>query len=510
MRDLEARSETLGISTNELMNNAGFSIASHIAKNMGPMKGLRVVSLVGTGNNGSDCLIASGHLAKWGATVTAVILKPRPEPDLRRQETLEKGISFIDISEGKGKCAFSSIHSLLINAHIIVDGILGIGTSLPIRDPFKTVLSDIRALDEKKAKYFSIDVPSGVDSDTSAVDPTAFKPDVTLALGHLKPCHVNQPAADFCGEIIICDIGLPNHLSVEIDTTLLSDEYVRPILPGRSIASHKGSYGKAMVVGGSDNYIGAPVLAASSAMKTGLGLVTIATFKDLVNPMANMLPEATFLRLKEDRMDVRSGQHMARQIFEAVEDYKVLLIGCGFGTSRTTHRIFQNLVLSNIKLPQLVLDGDGLNILSKISNWWDRIPFDSILTPHPKEMSRLTRLPVSEIQSDRLNVAKRFSEQWGVVVVLKGANTVICDAKGSSTISPFANPILSSAGTGDVLAGLIAGFIGQGSSPLDASSLGVYIHGKTAESVSLQIGSSGLLATELVNNVPFTIKYLRN
>ena len=342
------------------------------------------------------------------------------------------------------------------------------------------------------------------------MDPTAFKPDVTLALGHLKPCHVNQPAADFCGEIIICDIGLPNHLSVEIDTTLLSDEYVRPILPGRSIASHKGSYGKAMVVGGSDNYIGAPVLAASSAMKTGLGLVTIATFKDLVNPMANMLPEATFLRLKEDRIDVRSGQHMARQIFEAVEDYKVLLIGCGFGTSRTTHRIFQNLVLSNIKLPQLILDGDGLNILSKISNWWDRIPFDSILTPHPKEMSRLTRLPVAEIQSDRLNVAKRFSEQWGVVVVLKGANTVICDAKGSSTISPFANPILSSAGTGDVLAGLIAGFIGQGSSPLDASSLGVYIHGKTAESVSLQIGSSGLLATELVNNVPFTIKYLRN
>jgi NAD(P)H-hydrate epimerase len=226
--------------------------------------------------------------------------------------------------------------------------------------------------------------------------------------------------------------------------------------------------------------------------------------------MANMFPEATFLRLKGDRMDIRSGQHMARQIFEAVGDYKVLLIGCGFGTSRTTYRIFQNLVLSNIKLPQLVLDADGLNMLSKISNWWDKIPVNTILTPHPKEMSRLTRLPVSEIQSDRLNVAKRFSEQWGVIVVLKGANTVICDPNGSSIISPFANPILSSAGTGDVLAGLIAGFIGQGSNPLEASSLGVYIHGKTAESVSLQIGSSGLLATELANNVPFTIKYLRN
>ena len=154
MRDLEARSETLGLSTNELMNNAGFSIASHIAKNMGPLKGLKVVSLVGTGNNGSDCLIASGHLAMWGATVTAVILKPRSEPDLRRQETLEMGTSLIDISEGKENYSFPSIHSLLRNAHIIVDGILGIGTSLPIRDPFKTVLSDIKALMQKKRRFF--------------------------------------------------------------------------------------------------------------------------------------------------------------------------------------------------------------------------------------------------------------------------------------------------------------------------------------------------------------------
>ncbi len=154
MQDLEARSETLGISTNELMNNAGFSIASHIAKSMGPLKGLKVVSLVGTGNNGSDCLIASGHLAKWGASVTAVILKPRLEPDLRRQETLQMGISVIDINEGKENCSFSSVHSLLRNAHVIVDGILGIGTRLPIRDPFKTVLSGIRALNGKKRRFF--------------------------------------------------------------------------------------------------------------------------------------------------------------------------------------------------------------------------------------------------------------------------------------------------------------------------------------------------------------------
>ena len=226
--------------------------------------------------------------------------------------------------------------------------------------------------------------------------------------------------------------------------------------------------------------------------------------------MAGMLTEATFLRLKEGIPNTNFISNMARQIYDELEEYKVLLIGCGLGPSRTSSKILENLILSDLKLPQLVLDADGLNILSKVSNWWETIPANSILTPHPREMSRLSRLSVEEIQSDRVNVAKKFAKEWGVILVLKGANTVIADPNGFVIISPYANPILSSAGTGDVLAGLITGFLGQSCSPVEAACLGVYIHGKAAETISSRIGSSGLLAGDLIEELPYIIKNLRD
>ena len=510
MRDLEDRSEKLGISKDLLMDNAGFSVADAVAKFVGPLTGLKIVSLIGSGNNGSDGLIASGHLAKWGASVTVIMLKRRPDPDARLQEAIDRGISLVDLSDTKGKISFSSVESLLRNAHVILDGILGIGTDLPVRDPLKTFLYDFQSINSEKAQIFAIDVPTGVNSDTSEVGLYSIRPDVTFALGFLKPCHVFQPASEFCGDISVLEIGLPKELQNEREVSLLFDGDIAAKLPGRDISAHKGTFGKGMIVGGSDKYIGAPILAASAALKAGLGLITIATYDSLVNTMAGMLTEATFLRLKEGIPNTNFSSNMARHIYDELDEYKVLLIGCGLGTSRTSSKILENLILSDLKLPQLVLDADGLNILSKVSNWWENIPANSILTPHPREMSRLSRLSVEEIQSDRVNVAKKFAKEWGVILVLKGANTVIADPNGFVIISPYANPILSSAGTGDVLAGLITGFLGQSCSPVEAACLGVYIHGKAAETISSRIGSSGLLAGDLIEELPYIIKNLRD
>ena len=510
MRDLEDRSEKLGVPKNLLMENAGFSIAEGVSNLVGPITGLKIVSLIGSGNNGSDCLIAGRHLARWGASVTAIILKRRTGPDVKLQDAIDNGVSIVDLSDTKGKISFSSVESLLTNAHVILDGILGIGTDLPVRDPLKTFLLDLQSSDLEKAKIFAIDVPTGVSSDTSEIDSSSIRPDVTFALGFLKPCHVFQPASEFCNKVSILEMGLPKELKNETKVSLLSDGEIASTLPERPLSAHKGTFGKGMVVGGSEKYIGAPILAAAASLKAGLGLITIATYDSLVNTMAGMLTEATFLRLKEEIANSNSTVKMARQICDELEEYSVLLIGCGLGASATSRKIFENLVLSEIELPQLVLDADGLNILSKISNWWDKIPADSVLTPHPKEMSRLARLSVEEIQSDRANVAKRFAEEWGVILVLKGANTVIADPNGFVFISPFANPILSSAGTGDVLAGLITGFLGQSCTPMDAACLGVYLHGKTAETLSSRIGSSGLLAGDLVEELPYTIKNMRD
>ena len=510
MRDLEDRSEKLGVPKNLLMENAGFSIADGVSKLVGPLTGLKIVSLIGSGNNGSDCLIAGGHLARWGASVTVIILKRRTRPDVKLQEAIDKGVSLVDLSDTKGKISFSSVESLLTNAHVILDGILGIGTDLPVRDPLKTFLLDLQSSNLEKPKIFAIDVPTGVSSDTSVIDSSSIRPDVTFALGFLKPCHVFQPASEYCSQISVLEIGLPRELKNETKVSLLSAGDLASALPDRHISAHKGTFGKGMLVGGSDKYIGAPILAASAALKAGLGLITIATYDSLVNTMANMLTEATFLRLREGIGSSNVTMTMTRQIRDELDEYKVLLIGCGLGTSTASKNIFENLVLSELKLPQLVLDADGLNILSKVSNWWDKIPANSVLTPHPKEMARLTRLSVEEIQSDRVNVAKIFAEEWGVILVLKGANTVIADPDGFALISPFANPILSSAGTGDVLAGLITGFLGQSCSPMEAACLGVYLHGKTAETLSSRIGSSGLLAGDLVEELPYTIKNIRD
>ena len=421
-----------------------------------------------------------------------------------------KNVSLIDLSESTDGDLFSQTKSFLEKAHVILDGILGIGTKLPIRQPIKTFLSEFELLGLKKAKIFSIDVPSGVNSDTGEFESFAVRPDITIALGFLKPCHAMQPSVNFCGDIVVRDIGLPSNLDFPIQATLLSEENVSFIVPNRKLSSHKGDFGKAIVVGGSDNYIGAPVLAASAALRSGLGLVTIAAYDALVDTMATMLSEATFLRLKGLDSDLLAGTRMARQIVGNLDGHNVLLIGCGFGVSRISSRIFESLALSGYTIPQLILDADGLNILSKINNWWDRLPAKSILTPHPKEMSRLTGMSVSQIQSDRLNVAKRFAKEWQVTLVLKGANTVIAEPDGNAFISPFANPILSSAGTGDVLSGFIAGFIGQGSTALEAACLGVYTHAKTAEVISNKVGSSGMLAGDLVEEVSTVIKLLRD
>tara|TARA_B100001123_G_scaffold3068_1_gene4079 strand:+ start:234 stop:1781 length:1548 start_codon:yes stop_codon:yes gene_type:complete len=508
MRDLEESSDKLGIPKDLLMENAGFSVANAVSKHVGPLTGLKIVALVGSGNNGSDCLIAGGHLSRWGASVTAIILRRRANPDIKLQEAINRGLLVVDLDDRKEN--FPSVESLITDAHVILDGILGIGTDLPIRDPLKTFLSDLQSSNLEKANVFAIDVPSGVSSDTSKVSPYSIRPDVTFALGFLKPCHVFQPASEFCGEIEVLNIGLPNELKNEKKVSLLSTGDIASTLPERNVTGHKGTFGKGMILGGSDKYIGAPILAASAALKAGLGLISIAANDLLVNTMASMLTEATFLRLKEEPSKANSSMTMARQIYGELDSYNVLLVGCGLGTSTISRKIFENLLLSDLKLPQLVLDADGLNILSKVPNWWDRLPANSVLTPHPKEMSRLSRLSVEEIQSDRVNVAKKFAHDWGMILVLKGANTVIADPNGFATISPFANPILSSAGTGDVLAGLITGFLGQSCSPMQSACLGVHIHSEAAKTISARIGPSGLLAGDLIDELPYTIKNLRD
>lgn len=261
-------------------------------------------------------------------------------------------------------------------------------------------------------------------------------------------------------------------------------------LPARPQDANKGTFGKVLVVAGSENYPGAAYLACAACYRVGAGLVTLATEQTVKIIVSKKLPEATFLSKGE--------------VLEKISEYDVLLIGPGLGQSKQSVKLVGEIF--NKDLPPTVIDGDGLNIISKIGKWWEKLNGKIILTPHPGEMARLTGLSIQKIQSDRINVAQYFAKKWGKIIVLKGANTVVVSPAGQVLISPFANPVLSTAGTGDVLAGMIAGMLAQGLKPFDGACIGVYIHGLAGEKLRTKIGEAGVLASDLLSLIPLIIK----
>ena len=281
----------------------------------------------------------------------------------------------------------------------------------------------------------------------------------------------------------------------------LTKDWAAKYLPARPKNANKGTFGKALVVAGSENYPGAAYLTCAACYRVGAGLVTLATEPSVKVIVSRKLPEVTFISFKE--------------IFEDLVEYDVLLLGPGLGQKTQAIRLTEQLLKE--QLPKTVIDGDGLNILSKtnkffsskIGEWWEKLGNKVILTPHLGEMARLTGLTVKRIQSDRINVAQYYAKKWNKIVVLKGANTIIASPTGLLALSPFANPALSTAGTGDVLAGIITGMLAQGLKPFDAASVGVFIHGLAGEQLRKKFGSAGALASDLLPLLPQVIKKLQ-
>lgn len=275
----------------------------------------------------------------------------------------------------------------------------------------------------------------------------------------------------------------------------LTEDWVVRTLPKRSKDAHKGTFGKVLVVAGSENYPGAAYLSCAACYRVGAGLVTLATEQTVKIIVSRKLPEVTFLPFKE--------------ALDKVGGYDVLLVGPGLGQSNQAVEFIDKLCsnYSNNRI-KTIIDGDGLNILSKIGKWWEKLNGKIILTPHPGEMARLTGLTIAKIQSDRINVAQYFAKKWSKIIVLKGANTVVVSPTGEVAISPFANPALATAGTGDVLAGMIAGMLAQGLKPFDGACIGVYIHGLAGEKLRTRIGEAGVLASDLLPMLPKALLYI--
>ena len=537
MRSIEAASDAAGHSYDAMMDRAGAAIARVIQQRV-EVKGKRVLVLVGPGNNGGDGLVAAAHLSQAGAEVACYLLTAREDARVAAAKGAGAFIATLPDDRGLRVLRLRSAH-----ADVIVDALFGTGARLPLPPDAQKILNAVKADVEARRNQpgpltipsdpistsgpliVAVDGPSGMDFDTGGIDANALKADVSVTFAYPKIGHTRFPAADACGELIVADIGADPALAKDIALEMADAGLIRPLLPARPASAHKGTFGKVMIVAGSILYAGAPALAASAAYRSGAGLVTVAVPRSILPIVAAKLTEATFLPLPE-ALGVISADAVP-VLSQALEGYRALLLGPGLthekeavafvdqllggsGTSKRPLGFVTSAAPANeslhATLPPLVVDADGLNILADMSDWWKRLPELSVLTPHPGEMERLTKLSPTEIASDRIGVATKFAQAWRHVVVLKGAFTVVAAPDGRAVVMPFANPALATAGSGDVLAGTIAGLRAQGLGAFEAALCGTYLHGLSGEIARRAIGSAGVLAGDLLARLPAALK----
>lgn len=518
MRAIESAAVSRGATWQGLMESAGMRVAYAIIDWLGSTSRQRVLILCGPGNNGGDGLVVARHLAIHGWEVRCLLWKRSIAGDEHLRGHLSQlPVTIQDLDPGNWHV---DLDAALDWCTVIVDGLLGTGLTRDLDGELAELVSIIGM---STRKCVAVDIPTGVDSDTGAIKGMALRADLTVTLGHYKFGHFIHPGKTLRGRLRLEDIGLNAQDSrTHAKGELLTDKGIKALLPERSDDANKGEFGKAFVVAGSINYIGAATLAVQGALRSGAGLVTLGCPGDLLAILAIKLTECTFLPLPSDMGAI--APHAIEKLVDALKSYKSLLVGCGLGQDKETvsflkalftrqdapahqparpmgfaARIAQAEAKENehTNLPALVLDADALNILAEWDEWVGAVPEGSILTPHPGEMARLLKTTVEEIQSDRVGIALKAAAQWKQIVVLKGAATVIAEPTGKVFVSPFSNPALATAGTGDVLAGAIAGLLAQGLAPVDAACVGVYLHGLAGELLREEFGVAGGLAGDL-------------
>ena len=506
MMELERKA---GVPVPQLMENAGLAVAQEVWLLLGEVAERAILVLAGPGNNGGDGLVAARHLHDWGSKVDVYMLKPRDaEQDDVYRQVVERDIPVKTMADDKG---FQALEEMLSRAEVVIDGLLGTGRMRPIDGELAEIMKRLAAARQRPLppRILALDLPSGVDCDTGAVDPLCVPAEVTVTMAHSKVGLHTLPAAQYCGRIEVVDIGIPAALSENLPYELMTAAWARSLLPARPLEANKGTFGKVLVVAGSTNYVGAAYLAAVGAGRVGAGLVTLACARSIYPIMAAKLVESTFFPLP-DVEGFLTGES-AHSVLQALDQgYNALLVGCGLGQMAYVQAFIQSLLprLKGETLRAVVIDADGLNALAGREHWWQELSVPAIVTPHPGEMSRLTGLPIADIQAARLQTAVRQASAWGTTVILKGAHTVVAAPDGRARVSPFANPALASGGTGDVLAGAIVGLVAQGMEPFDAAALAVYLHGRAGEKVRGELGDAGLLAGDLLSVLPQVIKEL--
>jgi NAD(P)H-hydrate epimerase len=498
MRAIEKEADSKGVSYAQMMENAGRGLAE-ITHALGAENGWKsVTGIVGSGNNGGDTLVALAWLAEAGWRTHAYLVNRRTGDDPLVMRYLKSGG---DLTQFSTDSDFDSLHGFLEGSDLLLDGLLGTGIKLPLKEEAALFLRGAKLILDK------LEIPPGVDCDTGACADETLRADLTITMAAVKQGLLKLPAFEYIGDLELVDIGLPPALEsfTTLDTDVADAKMVSAFLPERSPASHKGTFGTAFVTAGSTSYTGAALLAGKAAYRIGAGLVTMAVPEPLHAALAGHLPEATWVLLQHEHGFI--SEQACYHVTTSLDRATAVLIGPGFGNKHTT-KLFIEQLLPRFEIPA-VFDADGLRHLAGIHDWQNQFKQVAILTPHPGEMSALTGLSREEIQSNRWVIAGKYAKEWGHVVVLKGAFTVIAAPDGRKTIIPVATPALARAGTGDVLAGLIVGLRAQGVGAYEAAIAGAYIHAQAGLRAAEMYGATApVLASDVLDCVPDVIAEL--
>lgn len=505
MRAADRRTiDDVGVPGRVLMESAGRAIVGVLEDRFPDLPTRSIGIVCGKGNNGGDGLVVLRTLAARGYDARAWVLSSfedlGPDAIANLQAALKLGLSVEPLPSEE---AWTGALPDVTGSDLIVDAMLGTGLAEAARGLYRRAIED---LEGTSATLVAVDVPSGLSSDTGSVPGEALHAALTIALGAPKVCHFVPPACEHCGDVEVVDIGIPSDLiglpgpSLE---TIEADEVVR-LWPRRAPSSHKGTFGHLLVVAGSVGKTGAALMTAESALRAGSGLVTVATPASAIPMMAPRLPEVMWEPLPETPEGAIASSAVDR-VLALLEERSALAMGPGLGLADETVRLVRT-VTSEARCP-MVIDADGLNA---VAGERDALPKNRpiALTPHPGEAGRLLGCSASAVQLDRLKAVRDLAKSTKAHALLKGFRTLVCDPKGRAHVNLTGNPGLATAGTGDVLTGIVGGLLAQGLDPADALVAGAFVHGLAGDRAAAELGQTGLLATDVIAALPGALRDL--
>ncbi len=469
-----------------------------------------VTIICGSGNNGGDGLVVARCLHNAGILVAVYLVESnsppsRQESKIMKQVLAKLGLQINPASESN----LQDISAHFNRSALIIDALLGTGQDRPVEGLYAEL---IKSMNSSGAPILAVDIPSGINSDTGQVMGIAVRAVATVTFGYLKAGLLNYPGAQLCGQIVLANIGLPdigNSKPGQADPLWLlsTGNWIRTLLPPRPPDAHKGTFGQVAVIAGSLGMSGASLLSSKSTLRAGAGLCILSTPRSLIEGLP---PQEIIYHPLNGTSSGSISISALEQARKEISMASAVVLGPGLSLQEETIDFVQKLI-PDINKP-CVIDADALNALSRNM---DVLPppencRNFVLTPHPRELSRLTGATVGEIQANRLEAARCAALRFGCTVVLKGAHSIVADPDGPVCINPTGNSGMATAGSGDVLSGIIGGLMAQGAPPAVAAVVGTYLHGAAGDQAAAQIGNVGLIAGDIMNCVPTVINAIRS